>query len=189
MSLTHSPTSWGSVTIALHWLIVVLVLVMALVGLTMDEMPNSPTKVRVYALHKSTGLTILALMLLRLGWRLYAGRPEHVPTMPTWQVRAAEATHWLLYALLLAMPISGWIYHSASNFPLRWYGLFRVPDLTGPDPQVKALAHDAHEWIFIAICIVVLAHAGAALWHHFRAGDATLVRMLPRFARPPEPRA
>src|SRR5690606_39976005 len=93
----------------MHWLIVLLVIAMAALGLTMVELPNTPFKLKLYNLHKSIGLTIFALMLLRLAWRAYAGAPPPVPGTPTWQARAASLTHGLLYALLFAMPVSGWV--------------------------------------------------------------------------------
>ena len=179
MGMRNTDTAWGTVSMALHWLIVLLVLAAALIGLTMDDLPNSATKVKVYALHKSLGLTVLALMLVRLLWRLVGGRPAALAGTPRWQNATATITHWLLYAALFAMPLSGWLYNSASNFPLRWFGLFQVPALSGRDPELKAIAHDTHETLFWVIVALVLLHAGAALWHHLVRRDETLDRMLP----------
>lgn len=193
MAMRNTEASWGWVSIALHWLVVVLLLCVAVIGLVMGEMPNSLRKLEVYALHKSLGLSILGLMALRLVWRLFAGRPRAVPGTPRWQARVADATHWMLYAALFAMPISGWLYNSASNFPLRWFGLFSVPAISERDPGLKELALDAHQALFVAIVVLVVLHAGAALWHHLVQRDATLQRMLPLLrpgagAAPPEDR-
>lgn len=185
MHVRNTDTAWGSVSIGLHWLVVLLVLVGATLGLVMDEMPNSVAKIQVYALHKSLGLTVLALMLLRFAWRLAGGRPAALAGTARWQSASATVTHWLLYAALLAMPLSGWLYNSASNFPLRWFGLVRVPALSGRDPDLKELAHEAHETIFWVIVALVLLHVGAALWHHLVRRDATLDRMLPARLRRP----
>lgn len=179
MGLRNTDTAWGSVSMALHWLIVLLVLATAVLGLVMGEMRFSPTKVQAFALHKSLGLTVLALMVLRLAWRLVGGRPAALADSARWQSATAEVTHWLLYAALFAMPLSGWLYNSASNFPLRWFGLFTVPPLTGRDQDIKEFAHDAHEMLFWVIVVLVLLHAGAALWHHMVRRDETLDRMLP----------
>lgn len=179
MPVRNTDTAWGSVSIGLHWLVVLLVLVGATIGLVMDEMPNSVAKIQVFALHKSLGLTVLALMLLRLAWRLVGGRPAALAGTARWQSATATITHWLLYAALVAMPLSGWLYNSASNFPLRWFGLVRVPPLSGRDPDLKEFAHEAHETIFWIIIALVLLHVGAALWHHLVRRDATLDRMLP----------
>ena len=170
---------WGPVSQSLHWTIVVLIIVMAVLGLTMTDLPNGPDKIQVYALHKSIGLTILALVALRVLWRLWAGAPLAIQTTPRWQHRIASAVHGLLYLLLFALPISGWIVNSASGFPLRWFGMLRIPSIAPRDQDLHALSEDVHEWLFWALVLVALAHAAAAIYHHLFQRDATLARMLP----------
>ena len=181
MSLKNSTERWGPVSQAFHWIIVLLILVLAIVGLTMDELPKTPKYFWVYTLHKSTGITVLVLVLLRLGWRLYAGAPAPVPGTPRWQARIASLTHWLLYALILAMPLSGWLYDSASGLrPFNYFGLFPVPKLVAPDEAIAEQAHEVHELLFLVLVALVVLHAGAAFYHHLFQRDATLARMLPR---------
>lgn len=181
MTLKNTEQRWGTVSQAFHWLIVVLVLVMAIVGLTMGELPRTPSYFWVYTLHKSVGITVLTLVLLRIGWRLYAGTPKPVPDTPTWQQRIASLTHLLLYALILAMPLSGWLYDSASGLrPFNLYGLFEMPKLVAPDDSIRDLAHAAHLRLFWVLVALVVVHAGAAFYHHLFQRDATLARMLPR---------
>ena len=181
MTLKNTADRWGPVSQAFHWLIVLLILGMAIVGLTMGELPRTPKYFWVYTAHKSTGITVLALVLARLAWCLYAGKPEPVPGTPTWQERIANVTHWLLYALILIMPISGWLYDSASGLrPFRWFGLFDMPKLSPPDETLRNLSHEVHELGFWVLVALVAAHAGAAFYHHYFQRDATLVRMLPR---------
>jgi len=180
MPLRNTREEWGSVSKLLHWLVVVLVLVMAAIGLTMGDLPNGPDKIRVYALHKSIGLSILGLVVLRLAWRLHAGAPAPVAGTPAWQERIASLTHWALYALLLAMPLSGWLLNSASGFPLQWFGLFNLPAIAGRDHDLHELAEDVHELLFWILVALVVAHATAAFYHHLFQRDATLARMLPR---------
>lgn len=188
MSWKNTDDRWGLVSQFLHWLIVVLLVVLAVVGLSLDSLPRSPKYFWVYDLHKSTGLTLLALVVLRIGWRFYAGAPRPLPGTPTWQARAASVTHWLLYALILAMPLSGWLYDSASGLrPLRWYGLAEVPKLSPPDEALADFGHDAHEWLFWLLLLVVIGHVAAAFYHHIFQRDDTLRRMLPRRRRPPDP--
>src|SRR5688572_5767292 len=122
MGWRNSPARWGALAQTLHWTIALAVIGLVLVGLWMDELPNSPTKLKVYALHKSVGITVLVLVVLRLAWRLIDRRPPHPASMPPWERWLAAVTHGLLYLLLLVMPLSGWLYNSASNFPLRWFG-------------------------------------------------------------------
>jgi cytochrome b561 len=179
MPLKNDRDHWGSVSIALHWLTLLLVLGMATVGLLMVEMPNGPAKLQVYALHKSFGLTVLGLTALRLLWRLAVGTPLPERGTPLWQDALARMTHGALYVLLLAVPISGWWFNSAAGFPLRWFGLLRLPKLTGFDPAVKLLARETHETLFWLLASLVFIHAAAAIWHHYRLKDRTLVRMLP----------
>ena len=178
MALLSTREDWGGVTRTLHWLIALLVVVLATVGWTMKGLPNTPGKAAIYALHKSTGLTVLTLALLRIAWRAWEGvRPSQPADMPAWQVRAAAASHVLLYAVLLAMPISGWLFNSAANFPLHWFGLFAVPALSNPDPELKALARFAHEFLFWCLAGLVAVHVAAALHHHYVKRDDVLRRM------------
>ena len=183
MSLKNTDR-WGGPSMTLHWLIAALILCIGVVGLTMGELPRTPKYFWVYTAHKSLGITVLVLMLLRLGWRVYAGAPAPVPGTPTWQARAASLTHWLLYALALAMPLSGWLYDSASGLrPFKFFGLFTMPKLVPPDESLRALTHEVHEWGFWLLIALVLLHVGAAFYHHVFQRDATLVRMLPRSRR------
>jgi cytochrome b561 len=186
MTLKNTPTlkntdeRWGPVSQLLHWTIVLLILGQGTAGLLMTEMRNSPDKIQVYALHKSFGLTILALVMLRLLWRWYAGAPRSVVGTPQWQERIASLTHWALYALLFAIPLSGWALNSAAGFPLQWFGLFNLPAITGKDHDVHELAEELHELLFWILVSLALVHAAAAFYHHLFQRDDTLARMLPR---------
>ena len=183
---TRNPSRWGGVNMFLHWLIALLIIVLAAVGLLMTDMPNSPSKISVYQLHKSIGILVLALAALLLLWRLATRVPSPLANTPRWQRIAASGTHAALYAMMFAMPLSGWLFNSAANFPLKWFGLVTLPALWGPDRVVKAWALDVHVYGFYVLAALVLLHAGAALWHHWLVKDATLVRMLPKgWARDP----
>jgi cytochrome b561 len=180
MPARNTSTRWGWVSVTLHWVTVLAILGLAIVGTQMDDLPTGLFKLKVYALHKSVGLTVLALTVLRLAWRLYAGAPALVP-MPSWQRLAAHVSHVGLYALLFAMPLSGWLLHSASSkagYALRWFGLFKVPAIAGYDPALKALAKELHEGFAWALGVLVLVHMAAAFKHHFVNRDQTLRRML-----------
>ncbi len=180
MSWKNTDDDWGPVSQLLHWLVVLLILALAIVGLTMVELPKTPRYFWVYTLHKSLGITVLALVLLRIGWRLYAGAPRPVPGTPKWQERVATLTHWALYALILAMPLSGWLFDSASGLrPFRLYGLVLMPKLVAPDETIRDVAREAHELLFWVLVALVVLHAAAAFHHHVFRNDATLLRMLP----------
>ena len=181
MSLKNTTDRWGGISQLLHWTIAILIVLIGIVGLVMGELPRSPKYFWVYTAHKSLGLTVLALVLVRIGWRLYAGATRPVPGTPRLQALLASATHGAIYLLILALPLSGWIYDSANALrPFRWFGLVEVPKLVAPDEALAASAHGAHEWLFWLLMALVAGHAGAALYHHFIQRDATLARMLPR---------
>jgi cytochrome b561 len=179
MPTRNDSEHWGTISIALHWLTFVIVFAVSIVGLLMTEMGSSMFKVQVYTQHKNFGLLVLALTALRLLWRLVARAPEPVANTPAWQEWSARATHGALYLLLLLVPLSGWWFNSAAGFALPWFGLVKLPALAAFDAQTKALARETHETLFYVLAALVAVHAMAALWHHYRVKDRTLVRMLP----------
>ena len=183
MTARSDSSTWGSVAKFLHWTIALLVIGMLVGGLSMTSMPNSMDKLQVYAIHKSLGITILSLMLIRFAWRGVDPRPRAVAGMAPAVAFLAHAVHRLLYVALIAMPISGWVYNSASGFPLAWFKLFNLPALVAPDPAIKALAHSVHETLAWTIILLLAAHVAGALKHHFIDRDDTLRRMLP-FLKP-----
>ena len=178
MSLRSDGRQWGSVAKFFHWVVALGILGNGVWGLLMTDMAPSMTKITVFALHKSIGLTILALFALRLAWRLYDRAPPDEP-MPRWQRLAAHATHVLLYAFILAMPLSGWLFNSLHGYPLQWFKLFNLPALAAKNDDLSHLAGAVHEWLFYLLLLVLVAHAGAALKHHFFDQDNVLRRMLP----------
>lgn len=184
MTLKSDAGSWGSLARFFHWAVVLLILFEGTLGLAMGNLRKGPGAFVWFDLHKSIGITILALAVLRLLWRAFDPHPKPVPTMPAWQDLAARAGHALLYGLLFLVPLSGWWFDSLEGLrPMTWFGLFEVPHLVAPDAGMKHLAHEVHEYLFWALIIVAAGHALAALVHHFHDKDATLTRMLPARAR------
>lgn len=181
MTTQAAPERWNAVAQALHWLIAALILVQGVLGLVMVSMPKRPAVIPYYNLHKSIGLTILALAVLRLAWRLFATRRPPLPPMPRWQSGFATVTHVLLYALIFALPLSGWLFDSASSLrPLHWWGVLKMPSLTGgPDASLKAFAHGLHVTLFWTLVVVAALHVAGALKHHFIDRDHVLRAMLP----------
>jgi cytochrome b561 len=162
----------------MHWLVAVGVLGLLAVGLWMTQMKMSPQKIQLYMTHKSVGLTILALMLVRIGYRWRHAPPALPETIPAWQARASRWSHALLYVLLLAMPLSGWLMNSASGFPMKYFGLFRVPNLIERSQSSVEFFKSAHELIAWALICLIALHVSAALKHHFIDRDDVLRRML-----------
>ena len=184
MALKSDAKSWGSLAKLFHWAVVLLILFEGTLGLAMGNLRKGPDAITWFDLHKSIGITILVLAMLRLIWRAFDPHPRAVPTMPAWQVAAAKAGHSLLYALLFAVPLSGWWFDSVEGLrPMMWFGMFEVPHLVAPDPSIRRFAHEVHEYLFWTLIVVAAGHALAALVHHFFDKDATLTRMLPLKAR------
>ncbi len=181
------PARYTLVAIILHWVMALGIVALAGIGLAMTHLKLDPLRLfQLYQLHKSVGITILLAAILRLGWRL-AHRPPELPSSMTATARgAAEASHLLLYIFLLALPLTGWALVSASvlDIPTVLYGVVPWPHLpvlstlANKQPIEDALkqVHAYGAWALIAL---VAVHAGAALHHHFIAGDDVLRRILP----------
>lgn len=179
MNWRSTTQRWGVIAKAFHWLVALGIFALAGIGLYMVDMPLGMTQLRLFLLHKALGVTVLALVVLRLLWRLIDRHPRYPADMPRWQVGAAHASHALLYLLLLLIPISGWVYNSASGFPLPWFGLLQLPALAPVSKPLARVALDVHEIAFWVLAAVLLLHVAAALDHHFRHRDTVLLRMLP----------
>ncbi len=180
MPATHvySPTAR-----ALHWVTVAAVLVMIPVGLAMsyrgnvlniwDELTNG-----LYSAHKLTGFLLLWLMAGRLAYRLLHGVPQDEPTLAWWQKAASHLVHWLLYGLLIVVPLLGWI--GVSLFPaLTIFDLFDLPALTKPDEEMAKRVLGIHGKLALATGALALMHIGAALHHRLILRDGVMRRMLP----------
>ena len=186
MSSARQSTTAGytHTAIALHWLIAIALAGTFALGLYMHELPLSPQKLKFYSWHKWAGVTIFLFVILRLVWRL-GHRPPALPIlMPAWQRLAAEATHVLLYVLMFAVPLSGWLMSSAKGFQTVWFGVLPLPDLLDKDKELGDLLQQVHMILNFSMAGLVLAHLGAALKHHILDRDDILSRMLPFLGKP-----
>ena len=163
----------------LHWLIALAVLGLIGVGLVMTEMKMSPQKLQLYMNHKSMGLTVLFLMGVRLIYRWRRPPPPLPETMPRWQRLSAHYTHVALYVVLFAMPISGWLMNGASGFPMKYFHLFRVPDLIGKSNVALEFFKTTHQWLAYTLILLISLHILAALKHALIDRDGLIWRMLP----------
>ena len=174
---------YGAVAIALHWVLAVAILTAFGVGLYLEGQPFTPAKLKLINWHKWAGVTILALSLLRLVWRL-THRPPALPArieraMPAWQRAAHHGTHHLMYLLFFAVPLLGWAYSSAKGFPVVWFGVLPLPDLVTPDPALAESIKPLHGLAAWGLIGLVALHVGAALKHQFIDRDNLLARMRP----------
>jgi cytochrome b561 len=182
MRARNTGRSWGWVSRALHWGMAALVLFQLGLGATMVWLVSDPLRqFALYQLHKGWGFVIFVLALVRLGWRLVNPAPDDPPTMPAWQRRAARTTHALLYLLLLALPLSGWVSASASptqdvlGIPTSVFGWFALPDPWVPgDARVADLAGWAHLAAAVVLGLALAVHVAGALSHR---RDGVLARM------------
>lgn len=173
-----AETRYRGPAILAHWLMAALILALLPLGFYMQGLPLSPAKLQLYAWHKWAGMTVLLLAVLRLAWRLTHRPPPPLPG-PAWQLQIAALTHALLYLLLFAVPLAGWLMSSAKGFPVVWFGLLPLPDLVGRDEALGRLFQIAHQGLAWGMAVLVLLHLAAALKHHWVDRDGTLARMLP----------
>lgn len=178
MHFKNTQTRYGAVAQLFHWTVVVLVITQFVLALRAKGL-SPVAKIGILGLHKSVGITILGLALLRLTWRLFNPVPPLPAGAPRWQDRAAHVSHFLLYALLFITPVLGWLMSSARAFSVSWFGLVTLPDFIKPNKAAFQTLHDAHEFMAISLGVIAIVHAAAALKHHFFDRDNVLRRMLP----------
>ena len=184
------PTRYSTVAIVLHWLIAVMILSLVFVGWWMEDLRYQAITGEVsfdftqsiYNWHKTFGITVLILSLARLGWRLTHPVPALPETMTAWEKLAARGTHIAFYAMMIGLPIGGWVTASATNFPTKLFNIegFLLPNL--PVPQTEAFyefassAHGMGGWF---VLLTAALHVAGALKHHFIERDGVLARMIP----------
>lgn len=180
--LRNSESRFGTITIAFHWSIALLILGLMLIGFIMRRVEIDPAlQFSLYQWHKSLGFTALGLAILRTGWWLVERSPRPLPSLAPLEYKAAWLTHHALIALGLLVPLTGWAVASGStlDIPSFYFNLFVVPHLPLPQSEASeafwAFAHSALAYITLGLAAI---HAAAALHHHFIRRDAVLVRML-----------
>ncbi|MEX0870696.1 MAG: cytochrome b [Aquisalimonadaceae bacterium] len=178
MNLKNSHDGWGIVARGFHWLTAVLVLFMLGLGIYMVRVDDLFRQFELYQLHKSVGLVVLALMLLRLAWRLQDQAPP--PIGRAWERKTARAVHIFLYAALLIMPVTGFLLAAASplEIPTMFFGVMEIPHPIEPDEDLEQRLILVHSTLAYVLGGVVAVHVAAALKHHILDRDATLRRML-----------
>lgn len=183
MCLRNTETRYGAVAQLFHWGMFLLIAGMLAVGFIMAAMPLGPAKISLIGTHKSIGVLILLLVFLRLLWRAASVAPTPSAALSRALQAAARATHAALYALMILMPLSGWLMSSAAGFPVSFFGWFTLPDLIGPDKAWRDALRTTHFWLAWALIALAALHIAAALYHHFVLRDDTLRRMLPSWRK------
>jgi cytochrome b561 len=175
------PRTWSMPTIALHWLSAALIIGLLALGWFMVHGDiKAATKFDLYQLHKSLGFLSVALLLLRLCARIAWPAPQAPPAMPRWERRIAGLTHLLFYALLLVAFLSGWLLASAAIIPIptRFFDLFVIPNLGGPDTALAADMTYLHYLVSRLLMGLIVLHIAAAAKHHFVDRDDVFLRMV-----------
>ena len=170
---------YTGVAMSLHWLIALMILLSLGVGLYMVELKLSPAKLQLYSWHKWAGVTIFALVLIRCVWRLTHTPPPLPSDLPRWQQLVAETTHYVLYALMIAIPLTGWLMSSAKGFQTVYFGILPIPDLLTKNKEWGDTLNLVHRYLNYTMIAIIAAHIGAATKHHFIDKDDVLRRMLP----------
>lgn len=162
---------------SIHWITALIVLGLLSVGFFMTSMEFSPLKLNIYMLHKSFGITILLLVIVRIGWRLFVKSPKPLDTHAKWEKILSKLTHFLLYYGLIAMPMSGWAMSNAGEYPVNFFGLFELPTITPKDEQTYKFLKEVHETGAFALIAAIGLHFLGAAKHHIIDKDETLRRM------------
>ncbi|MGN6231880.1 MAG: cytochrome b [Trinickia sp.] len=183
-SFSVSDEAYTSTAIGLHWLIAALMVCGFSLGWVMTSIPGfTPAKLRYVSWHKWIGVTVFALATLRILWRATHRAPPLPAGMPAWQRAGAHLVHALLYVAMIAIPITGYLFSSASNVPVVYLGIVPLPRLIAPDPTLKVVFKTAHLVLNWGLAALVLAHVGAVLKHQWIDRDGVLARMIPWLKR------
>lgn len=169
---------YGGVAQSLHWVMVVLIFTAFGVGLWMVDLPLFQ-RLRTVSLHKSIGVTIFLFVLVRLVWRWTHSAPTLPDSMPAWERHAAITAHWLLYTLMVAVPVSGWLMSGALGVATVPFGLARLPDLVERNRELGETLKIVHFVLNKSLLALIVLHVAAALKHFFIDRDGVLQRMLP----------
>ena len=176
MDLKNTPSSYGFVSKNFHWIMAAIILFNFTLGYFMGDLDKGPLRFFIFNLHKSLGILVIVLIILRLFWRLINLVPA--PLSQNYLLnKLSKVVHYFFYFILLVVTFSGWTYSSARGGPVNVFGLFSVPALVEKNDEIAKIARNIHTlsvYIFIAFVVV---HILASLYHHYFLKDKTLKRM------------
>ena len=177
MQASEPAPRYPRTVVVLHWVVAIAVIGLIALGWWMQAIPKEPVGPRAdaYNLHKSIGLSVLVLMLLRLAWRV-SHRPPALPPLPAWQERSARAIHVLLYLLMFVAAFGGYLGSAVSGFPVKFFG-FALPGWLPANPALKETCSVVHLWASWALAAAVGMHIAATLYHEWVLRDRLLSRM------------
>lgn len=182
MNTAHRHKGYTSTAKLLHWLVASLVVVqfvLANLAERAEDADDAVGELALFANHRSVGITILVLIIIRLLWRWQNPVPRLPENVPRWQVTASRVSHWSLYGILFAMPISGWLMSSAAEASVTWFNLVQLPAIVAPNHELHEFFEEVHELLAKLLFVIASLHILAALKHGLFDKDGVLQRMLP----------
>lgn len=177
--LKNTEHTYGVVSRANHWISAFVFIGLIVLGIYMHELEDSPEKFELYALHKSLGVGIFMLMILRLVWLKVSPNPEQL-SHNKFEHILGHAVKGILYLAMLMLPVSGWLMSNSAGYDVSFFGLFTLPNLVGENESINAIAKAIHGTMAPLMILVILLHVAGALKHHLVYKDNTLLRMLGR---------
>lgn len=182
--MTLKDTQYSLIARTLHWLVAGLIIsqyILAELAKNAEHSKNVVGQLALLANHKSLGMTILALAVFRVIWRIF-NQPAPLPdTIPRWQHKVSNLTHWALYALIFALPITGWLMSSSFGYSVSWFNIITFPDLLATNKPIAANLNQIHELLGNLLLALAVLHVAAAFKHHFIDKDDVLRRMATLF--------
>jgi cytochrome b561 len=175
--LRNTKAGWGTVSQLFHWGMALLITTVMVLGWTAREWWDDHVAHALFIWHKSIGVLVLGLVIARICWRVWDRRPE-LPLMLPLTRLLLRLTHMSLYALMFALPLSGWMINSAADLEFLVLGWFPLPAIVPVDKLLEEIAKNLHLVLFWVFFMLLVIHVGAALHHHYRLKDDVLRHMM-----------
>lgn len=179
MCIKNTAERFGLVAQALHWIMGLLIVGMLGLGLYLEELERGPELFKLIGIHKSVGIIILALAVLRILWVFMNVSPTPLPNHEKWEKILAKSVQGIMYLAMLGMPLSGWVLSSSAGYPVSVFGWFDMPNIVGKSEDLHEFAEEAHEYIAWVLIGAIGLHIVGAYKHKFIDKDETMERMLP----------
>lgn len=178
-----APSHYDALQIGLHWLVALLICCAFAFAWIFEDMPLSPDKFKMINLHKWTGITVMALFVVRFAYKLIRGTPLVDPALPALQRKLAISVHHFLYLLMFLLPFVGWLMSSAKGYPVVAWGVLPLPNLIEKNADLGNLLSEAHAILAYGLLTLIVLHVAGSLKHYVIDKDGTLARMLPFLAK------
>jgi cytochrome b561 len=177
MPLKNTQDQFGLIARGFHWVIALLILMLLIIGYKMGTIPFGPDKLYVIGMHKSFGMTVFALGIMRIIWRFISAPPPSLPTHAGYEKFLAKTIHAVFYICMIGMPLSGWIMSAAGEYPVRYFNLFNIPPIVGKNEDLMEAMREVHEVLALVLAGSIALHVAGAVKHKIIDRDETMKRM------------